>query len=252
MVKTYPEILGSWFDFCSDQLPELKKIGRKLGTELHTPVAPLDAFRRTLMEHTNVVIMAKSPYPQMTPYGKQWATGVGFEHDDVFPMSASLKSIYNELDRSLDTEVERTTNLQYLCDQGVLLINAELTCNPGITGSHLKLWRPFMTKFIYNLSIEKPCVFVFMGSDAAKFSKHVSSFPHNSHAITTAHPISYSDKSEFIGCNFANLVNERLTWLGKEPILWDKKQWETQTREQGVIGKEILQEESESFLGTQT
>lgn len=76
-------------------------------------------------------------------------------------------------------------SLEDWCKQGVLLLNSALTCRLGQPNSHLLLWRPFISKFLNNLSICHPgLIYVLFGSTAKTFKPYI----HNGHIIEIEHP----------------------------------------------------------------
>ena len=60
--------------------------------------------------------------------------------------------------------------------QGVLMLNAALSCIAGKTGSHISLWQPFIRSFLTNLSSHtNGIVYVLMGSEAQSLASCINS-----------------------------------------------------------------------------
>lgn len=74
--------------------------------------------------------------------------------------------------------------------QGVLMLNAALSCNTGKVGSHALLWRPFIRSLLTNLSLHtNGVVYVLMGSEAQSFESCINS--KYNYVIKTRHPSWY-------------------------------------------------------------
>lgn len=208
--------LNGFENIMSEQL--LRKAYESLSQRVYTPRDPLAAFRRTSLDNTKVVVIGQSPYPVVKNNWYQ-ATGVALESRVMTP---TLHVWYDEMDRCYNTKVKRSSNLQYLCDQGVLLLNAELTCSPNQVNTHHGIWNDFMKDFIVSLSTHQPIVFVLMGKRAQSFHNKVYSVPYNSRAFNVAFPINYNNtQSKFIGSNIFIKVNDYLNFLGLSPVVWN-------------------------------
>lgn len=74
--------------------------------------------------------------------------------------------------------------------QGVLMLNAALSCNTGKVGSHALLWRPFIRSFLTNLSLHtNGIVYVLMGSEAQSFESYING--KYNYILKTRHPSWY-------------------------------------------------------------
>lgn len=208
--------LNGFETIVSEQL--LREAYISLSKRIYTPRDPLAAFKRTSLSKTKVVVIGQSPYP-VVKNGWHQATGVALESRVMTP---TLHVWYDEMSRCYNTKVKRTGNLQYLCDQGVLLLNAELTCAPNQVNTHHAIWNAFMKNFIVSLSTHQPVVFMLMGKKAQSFSDKVYSIPYNSRAFNVAFPINYNNtQSKFIGSNIFIKVNDYLNFLGLSPVVWN-------------------------------
>lgn len=248
-------LLGDWYDPLEELHDRMNELRGHMSSQLHTPKAFLDCFRRTKYEDCHVVFMGIAPYHECTFSGISKATGVALEQNiDHFKFSPTLKEFYYEMNRTYD-DIEEDHNLSYLCEQGVLFINSSLTTVPGLPGTpspgnpHLREWKYFTSSFVRILSTSKPVIFVFMGKNTHEFSKYVYTTFYGSTYINTYYPISYNkegeEHSKFIGSNVFVKVNRYLSWMNLKPIIWSKKRWnqtkieiETKTKEMEVSGKE--------------
>jgi uracil-DNA glycosylase len=111
-------------------------------------------------------------------------------------------------------------NLQYLANQGVLLLNATLTVRSGMAGSHQgKGWETFTDAVIKAISNAKQnVVFLLWGAYAGSKSKFIDG---NKHLILKApHPSPLSSYRGFFGCKHFSQANTYLQQHGLTPIKW--------------------------------
>lgn len=143
------------------------------------------AFYLCPYDDLKVVMIGQDPYPQ-----KDIATGIAFgnfSNTSEENLSLSLQVIK---EAAINYEVNHNAyyfdiSLEDWCKQGVLLLNSALTCRLGQPNSHLLLWRPFISKFLNNLSICHPgLIYVLFGSTAKTFKPYI----HNGHIIEIEHP----------------------------------------------------------------
>lgn len=99
-------------------------------------------------------------------------------------------------------------------NQGVLFLNAALTCKTGFSGSHSDIWKGFSDKLIEFIARENPqAVWFLWGSFAASAKDLIG----GSRAFVSRHPMMCSEKYEddFLKnpC-FKETMNE-INWLGQ-------------------------------------
>lgn len=108
-------------------------------------------FQLTKMEDIKVVIYLGDPYPRTYKGGIiPQATGIPMSCDNSpdGKLQPSLENFYNAMNAELETKVRRSKSLEYLLEQGVLLMNTDLTVKANKTGSHEGLWAPFQQYFL--------------------------------------------------------------------------------------------------------
>lgn len=114
------------------------------------------AFKETSFDTMKVLMLGLSPYHTIDN-GKVIADGLCFSTKQPIE-PPSLKVFYNAIEddvyNGLNLNMKRNPNLQFLAEQGVLLLNAALTCEPNMPTVHLELWKPFMD-FIFKEIIDK-------------------------------------------------------------------------------------------------
>lgn len=183
------------------------------------------AFEECDFNNCKVVILAMDPYPGLYK-GKPSACGVAFATENGY-VNPSLRIIFEELKRTgfpiYGNSTYQGKELINWCNQGVLLLNAALTVEQGLSGSHSKVWRSFTEQFIISLSSIRPdIIWLFMGKDAQAFKHNVVSGT----VLQTVHPMSdqYSGKKQFVGSDIFLNINNILKESGKLPIIWGNKE----------------------------
>lgn len=132
-----------------------------------------------------VVMIGQDFYPQ-----KDVATGIAFGNFSNTPEEDLSPSLQVIKEAAINYGVNHNAyyfdnSLEDWCKQGVLLLNSALTCRLGQPNSHLLLWRPFISKFLNNLSICHPgLIYVLFGATAKTFKPYI----HNGHIIEIEHP----------------------------------------------------------------
>jgi uracil-DNA glycosylase len=158
-------------------------------------IAPLSGnvyrcFLETSLDDLKVVILGMCPYHTLKD-GTPVADGLALSCSVTGQPQPSLNQFFSAIERELYDdlclECVKDPDLTYLAKQGVLLMNAALTTEINIAGSHLELWKPF-TKYVFTeiLSVERVPT-IFLGKDAAKFAIYS-----NSLNLVLSHPASAS------------------------------------------------------------
>lgn len=173
----------------------------------------LNAFTRPFDE-VRVLVVGQDPYP--TP---GHAMGLSFSvRPEVAPIPRSLANIYRELVADVLVPTPTNGDLRPWADQGVLLLNRVLTCEPGFPGSHRgKGWEAVTTQAIAALvARDKPLVAVLWGRDASTAKPLLGTTP----VIESAHPSPLSASRGFFGSRPFSRTNELLKTQGAPPIDW--------------------------------
>ena len=80
--------------------------------------------------------------------------------------------------------------LESWAKQGILLLNSALTCKENNIGSHIGIWRPFITKLLIKLSeYYTGIVYMLLGNQAKSFEKYIST---NNFILSCSHPAYYA------------------------------------------------------------
>lgn len=174
---TIDEYFGDWLKVIDKS--ELIKVVSTLNTLYKTkPIVPAynDIFKAFTLcsEHDcKIIMLGQDVYPQ-----KGVATGVAFGN----------KKETKELSPSLEVLKEAAVNyeiphppikfditLESWSKQGILMLNSALTCEMNKVGSHIMLWRSFISKLLNNLSNnETGLVYVLFGEQAQTFEPYIN------------------------------------------------------------------------------
>ena len=79
-------------------------------------------------------------------------------------------------------------SLKSWANQGVLLLNRNLTVEHYKPNSHAYIWKDFTIELVHNLSNYNPnLIFVLIGRDAIELKEHIH--VHNTNIIECEHPL---------------------------------------------------------------
>lgn len=186
-------------------------------TRLTFPPASLifNAFDQCPFDQVKVVIIGQDPY-----HGDGQAHGLCFSVNDEIDFPPSLINIFKEIERDLGKPMPRSGNLIRWAQQGVLLLNATLTVQAHMAGSHQNRgWETFTDAAIHKLASEKEhLVFMLWGSYAQRKGEFIDSRKHL--VLKSVHPSPLSAYRGFIGNNHFSLANKYLKENGMTEIDW--------------------------------
>lgn len=174
-----------------------------------------NALNTTPFDDVKVVILGQDPY-----HGEGQAHGLSFSVPDGVRPPPSLLNIYKEIISEYGGEMPRSGNLTRWAERGVLLLNATLTVEAGLAGSHQnKGWEEFTDRIIQVLAQKNtPIVFMLWGSYAQKKGAFIDRSKHL--VLTAPHPSPLSAHRGFLGCGHFKKANEFLVGQGLAPIKW--------------------------------
>jgi uracil-DNA glycosylase len=192
-------------------------VGNEYQTKLIFPPASLifNAFDQCPFDQVKVVIIGQDPY-----HGDGQAHGLCFSVNDGVAFPPSLLNIFKEIDRDLGKSMPTSGNLTRWAQQGVLLLNATLTVEAHMAGSHQKRgWETFTDAVIHKLAGEKDhLVFMLWGAYAQKKGAFIDTNRHL--VLKSVHPSPLSAYRGFIGNNHFSLTNNYLKEKGQPEINW--------------------------------
>lgn len=174
-----------------------------------------NALNTTPFEKVRVVILGQDPY-----HGEGQAHGLSFSVRDGVKPPPSLVNIYKEIAAEYGVQIPKTGNLTHWAEQGVLLLNATLTVEHSLAGSHQKKgWEQFTDAVIHALNDQhRNIVFMLWGAYAQKKGAFID---RNRHLILeSVHPSPLSAHRGFLGCGHFKKANEYLEEHGQPAIQW--------------------------------
>lgn len=181
------------------------------------PPGPLifNALNSAALERVKVVIIGQDPY-----HGPGQAHGLSFSVPPGVRPPPSLRNIFKEIERDLALPIPQHGCLQHWADQGVMLLNAVLTVEQGLAGSHAKRgWERFTSAVIDVLNTQREhLVFMLWGSYAQKKGQQID--PERHLVLNSVHPSPLSAHRGFIGNGHFSAANRYLEEHGQEPIDW--------------------------------
>ena len=195
---TLDEYFGDWTRIIDRT--ELNKVMNVLNMEYNKfNVFPykkdvFKAFNLCPLSNLKVIILSQDPYPDRYN-NKPRATGLAFANNSEIPekyLSPSLKILK---DSAINLEIPHNcytfdSTLESWAKQGILLLNSALTCRENSVGSHIGIWRPFITKLLIKLSeYYTGIVYMLLGNQAKSFEKYISI---NNFILSCSHPAYYA------------------------------------------------------------
>lgn len=192
-------------------------VAAKQAGKIIYPPGPLifNAFNLTPFDAVKVVILGQDPYIKPGE-----AMGLSFSVPRGISTPPSLKNIYKELHRSLHIPVPSHGDLTPWAQQGVLLLNAMLTVEQGVSSSHKDIgWQTFTDAVISAISREKNGVIFLLWGNFARTKKHLIDTSKH-FVLEAAHPSPLAGNA-FQGCNHFARTNELLQKQGYAPVNWD-------------------------------
>jgi len=223
-LEIVPKIHQSWMEVLSQEFDNqnFRKLKQFLvkqkaeGKLIYPPSNQIfSAFDHTPFDMIKVVIIGQDPY-----HGPGQANGLCFSVVPGNKIPPSLVNIYKELKDDVGFDNNGNGDLMSWAQQGVLLINATLTVEAHVPGSHQhKGWEEFTDSVIRKISNEKEnVIFLLWGKFAQQKEVLIDSNKH--HILKAAHPSPFSAYRGFFGCKHFSKVNEILTNINNKIIDW--------------------------------
>lgn len=202
-------------DYFKELLAKVKK-DRELGKIIYPPASKVfKAFSLTPFSKVKVVILGQDPY-----HGPNQAMGLSFSVNKGVPFPPSLRNIFKELKSDLGIEAPASGDLTPWAKEGVLLLNATLTVEAGLAGSHANFgWQKFTDKVIQALNHHPSGVlYVLWGAYAKKKIEFIDKNKHG--IIASAHPSPLSASRGFLGSKPFSRANDWLIMHKRGAVNW--------------------------------
>lgn len=180
------------------------------------------AFELCSYNKCKVVFVGQDPYPQ-----KGVATGILFGNSKDTPEDKLSPSLEVIKEAAINLEIPHNSiifdnSLESWAKQGILMINSALTCEVNKVGSHTNRWRPFVSKFIRNLSNkETGIIYVLFGKDAQSLRPYINE-EHND-VIEIQHPAYFARTNQSVPHELFSVINGLLYKKYGEKIEWYKE-----------------------------
>jgi uracil-DNA glycosylase len=180
--------------------------------------APADIFNAlalTPMASVKAVILGQDPYPKAGD-----AHGLAFSYVGPKSVPASLRVILKELADDTGHPVPARGDLSAWARAGVLLLNAALTTEIGVSGAHIRLgWASLTDQVVAAVSVERPAVaFLLWGADARRRATLID--PDKHLVIESGHPSPLNRARDFPGSRPFSRANAWLGTRGVTPVDW--------------------------------
>ncbi len=234
---------GDWLELIHDELASgrferLEQEVSSIYSQNPEEIAPsLDnifrAFKETSVEQTKVIILGQDPY--QTP---GLAQGLSFSiPKEIKPGWRAFPSSLRNISKALALDGYHALphgDLSAWAAQGVLLLNATLTVQLNLAGSHAQLgWQDLTDVLLYQLAKKKSLIWMLWGAHAQKKLALIEEASQASgvkqEILTASHPSGlsvYKTKEPFIypgdqqSCGHFCKTNELLLQKGLKPIEW--------------------------------
>lgn len=207
---------------------ELLKVLDILGLEYKSKVIcpnqkdVFKAFKLCSFNDLKMIFLGYDPYPQ-----KDVATGVLFgnkEDVEEDKLSTSLKVIK---EAAINFEVPHNCiifdqTLESWARQGILMLNSALTVEMNMVGSHVMLWRPFISSLLNEISNRcTGIIYVLFGKQAQTFIPYINI--KNNTVIKIEHPAYFARNNIKMPHKFFVDLNNLMKEKYGVPIEWYKE-----------------------------
>ncbi len=185
-------------------------------------VYPGEVFRAlslTPRSAVRVLILGQDPY-----HGPGQAEGLAFSVASDQRWPPSLRNILHEWHRDLGQPLPQSGSLRRWADQGVLLLNASLTVEDGLAGSHSRLGWQVLTDSIVEALVasSEPIAFLLWGAHAQASAPRIQAAGHHL-VLCCNHPSPLAARrgsAPFMGCGHFGQASRFLAATGRGELCW--------------------------------
>ncbi len=185
------------------------------------------AFKTIDPKNLKVIFYLMDPYPRKYSNGEFQATGIAMDcsNSPEGKLQPSLVNWYDAMSKELGYKVKYSPSLDYLHEQGVMLLNTDLTCKLNKTQSHEGLWEPFQKYFLEEvIGSWNHVVFVLCGKASLKMEKYINPF---SPIYKLTHPAAAAHThTDWDSKGIFEKINKTIWGANRERIFWDRTKWE--------------------------
>lgn len=224
-------MFGSWYEIVkpflvSDDFP---KIGRFLKEEVDSgrTIFPLfdnvfRCFKECPLDKLRVVILTSNAYMDGEADGLALSNSKakGSPFHEWHMISHTLLDAVEEDVAENKLYLDRDPDLTRWANQGVLLLNCDLSSEKDRPGGHVQLWRPFIEYILTMVCLNSVhIVFVLLGKEAGKYEEQVVSNRHDHYLLE--HPMKAArEKRPWRHHRIFTTINNILNFIHGEQINW--------------------------------
>ena len=220
---TLEEYFGEWMKVIDKE--ELLKVTKNINILYKTKrCSPqykdiFKAFHVTPYNNLHTIMVFQDPYPN------NMATGIAIgNRNDAISFSPSLEVLK---EAAIDYTVPHyglqfDNTLESWSKQGILMLNTALTVEINRIGSHVMLWRSFISKFLKNLSnYNTGIVYVLFGKQAQTFKPYIRE--QFNHVFEVEHPAYFARNSRKMPHELFINISNIVEGIYGVPIEWYKE-----------------------------
>lgn len=222
---TIDEYFGDWMKVL-DRAETMKMMGwlRTVNPNTLCPALPnvFRAFKLCPYKECKVIFVGQDPYPQ-----KGVATGILFGNSKETTEDKLSPSLQVIKESAINFEVPHNiitfdNSLESWAKQGILMLNSALTCELNKIGSHVNQWRPFISKFINNMSnYNTGIVYILFGKQAQTLKPYINEKLND--IIEIEHPAYFARINKIMPYSVFTQMNDILYGrYGKRIILFNE------------------------------
>lgn len=235
--EEFAPLLGKWapkfkkFIEGKEMFDIYQKIKEDAKKETIVPISDnvFSVFRDSDPNNIKSIWFLMDPYPRRykgTKIPQATGTAMDCSNSPDGKLQPSLEKFYEGMKKCLDKRVEWTPSLKYLTEQGVLLLNTDLTVKLNKTGSHEGLWSPFHKFFLEEVMRSYTgIIYVLSGNVSHKMEKYIN--PLGNYIFKIEHPAAASHKGTEWDCkNIFKITNKLLHDMNGSEVFWSKEDFE--------------------------
>lgn len=233
--ETFKPKLGDWADKFRPFIETeamwniMQRIKQDSLTEVVVPKSSdtFRAFSTTKPEDLKVIFYLMDPYPRKYKEGGLQATGIAMDCTNTpdGKLQPSLDVFYDALELEMSHKVKRSPDLTYLHEQGVMMLNSDLTCKLNKTQSHEKLWEPFQEYFLdHILRSDTQIIYVLCGKASHRMERFISPY---CTIFKLSHPaFAFRSGQAWDSEGVFTKINKLLKEKNNNHVFWDKDDWD--------------------------
>ena len=185
------------------------------------------AFSTVNPSELKVVFYLMDPYPRKYKDGTLQATGIAMDcsNSPDGKIQPSLDNFYDAINNEYGIKVQRSKSLEYLHDQGVMMLNTDLTCKLNKTQSHEGLWEPFQKYFLENVvGSDTGIIYVLCGKSSYRMERYINPF---CKIFKLSHPAAASHThTDWDSKGVFKQINQILKENNGFEIMWNRADWD--------------------------